>query len=166
MNDLGEAYTLAAVRFVRLLPGPIERLWEHLTVPSKLKEWYGKTSSIEPHEGGAVRLMNGHIRGVVTQWKPHSKLAHSWNVFSANEETSSYPESYLTLELAPAGDKVTLGLTHFPIVERFEKQNAMGWHTFIDIVEASLRGGGIESRMSYMEKNAARYGVDLSNLAR
>jgi hypothetical protein len=51
-------------------------------------------------------------------------------------------------------------------LERFVKQNAMGWHTFLDILGAALRGETVQERSAYMTKNAALYGVDLSNLAR
>ncbi len=50
------------VRFERLLPGPIGRAWEHLTNTRLLKAWFGDNSSIEPRQGGAVRLMDGHVR--------------------------------------------------------------------------------------------------------
>jgi hypothetical protein len=42
----------------------------------------------------------------------------------------------------------------------------MGWHTFLDIVGAGIRGETIAERPVYMKKNAALYGVDLANLAR
>jgi uncharacterized protein YndB with AHSA1/START domain len=166
MSDLGQNYRVAAIRFERTLPGSMERLWEYLTTPSKLSGWFGENSTIEPREGGAVRLMAGHIRGVVTQWKPCRKLAHTWNVFSPGEDESQFPESYLTLELSERGREVFLVLTHLPILECFEKQNAMGWHTFLDIVLATLRGEVVEARASYMTRNAEKYGVDLNNLAR
>jgi hypothetical protein len=57
-------------------------------------------------------------------------------------------------------------LTHLPVLERFEKQNAMGWHTFLDMLDAAVRGEPPEPRAAYMQRNAARYGVDLSKLAR
>lgn len=166
MSDLGEMLRVPAVKFVRRLPGPSSRVWEHLTVPAKLAAWYGEGSLIEPREGGAVRLNDGHIRGVVTQWKPHRKLAHTWNVFGPGETESAYPESYLTLELAEAGEAVVLTLTHLPILERFEPQNAMGWATFLDIVEDAVASRAVEPRRAYMERNAARYGVDLGDLTR
>jgi uncharacterized protein YndB with AHSA1/START domain len=165
MSDLAETYRVAAVRFERRLPSPIEKVWEHLTVPQKLSGWFGEASTIEPREGGIVRLMGGHIRGVVTQWKPSRKLAYSWNVFGPGEEESQYPESYLTLDLAKQSGQVALKLTHLPILERFEKQNAMGWHTFLDILAATLVGEQIEPREIY-RKNAQAYGVDLSSLTR
>jgi uncharacterized protein YndB with AHSA1/START domain len=165
MDTLGQFTQENGVRFERLLPGPIERVWEFLTEPRRLPGWFGN-GTIEPRAGGTVSLMDGHIRGTVTQWKPPKKLAYTWNVFSPGEAESAYPESYLTIELAPRGKDVRLTLTHLPVLEQFVKQNAMGWHTFLDMLDATLRGETPEPRANYMKRNAARYGVDLSNLAR
>lgn len=159
----------AQVRFERLLPGPIERVWAHLTDTKLLPAWFGEDSSIEPRQGGAVSLMGGHIRGVVTQWRPPRRLSYTWNVFSPDvgpDAASAFPESYLTLTLEPYGARVLLTLTHMPILARFEKQNAMGWHTMLDILAATLNGESAAPRMEYMRKNAALYGIDLDNLAR
>jgi uncharacterized protein YndB with AHSA1/START domain len=166
MSDLGQVLRVPAVRFERVLPGSAEQVWSYLTDCGKLAAWYGEDGLIEPREGGAVRLSGGHIRGVVTQWKPHRKLAYTWNVFSPGEDESPYPESYLTQELEPRGDEVLLTLTHLPILERFEGQNAMGWHTYLDMLGAAIAGQPLESRRAYMQRNAALYGVDLANLAR
>ena len=166
MADLGEMFRAPGVRFWRRLPGPIERVWAHLTDPTKLSGWFDAGSVIEPREGGAVRLNDGHIRGVVTQWRPPVKFAHTWNVFAPGETVSAYPESYLTLELVQEGGDVALTLIHLPVLERFQPQNAMGWATFLDILEATARGEPVRPRRDYMEKNAALYGVDLANLAR
>ena len=166
MSDPGEKLRVPAVRFVRRLPGPISRVWERLTQPATLPSWYDEGSVIEPREGGAVTLNGGHIRGVVTQWKPNRRFAHTWNVFGAGETESQYPESYLTLELAEEGGEVVLTLIHLPILERFEAQNAMGWATFLEILEDTVAGREVQPRRAYTEKNAARYGVDLQNLTR
>lgn len=153
------------VRFERLLPGPIERVWELLTTPDGLPEWFGE-AVIEPREGGRVSLAGGHIRGVVTQWQPPRCLVYTWNVFSTGEARSPYPESYVRFELEPRGSDVLLTLTHLPVLERFEKQNAMGWHTFLDLLVAAARNEPREPREAYMRRNAERYGVDLQNLVR
>jgi uncharacterized protein YndB with AHSA1/START domain len=166
MNDLGEELRVPAVRFERRLPGPVDAVWAHLTQCDKLTGWFGEDGLIEPNEGGAVRFNGGHIRGVVTQWKPHRRLAYTWNVFGPGEDESPYPESYLSFELSPDDGRTRLVLLHLPILERFEKQNAMGWHTFLDILEATMSGETPEPRRAYMERNAARYGVDLDALQR
>jgi len=166
MTDLGEMFRAPGVRFWRRLPGPIERVWAHLTDPGKLSGWYDAGSRIEPREGGAVVLNSGHIKGVVTQWRPPVKFAHTWNVFGPGESISAYPESYLTLELTMEGGNVGLTLTHLPVLERFEGQNAMGWATFLDILDDTLAAREVRPRRAYIEKNAALYGVDLGNLQR
>jgi uncharacterized protein YndB with AHSA1/START domain len=166
MSDIGETFRAPGVRFERRLPGPIEKVWAHLTKPDQLPGWYGAGSTIEPREGGRVALNDNHIRGVVTQWRPPVKFAHTWNVFSPGETVSAYPESYLTLELAPDGDAIALTLTHLPVLERFESQNAMGWATFLDILQDTLHALKVQTRRGYMERNAAIYGVDLANLTR
>jgi uncharacterized protein YndB with AHSA1/START domain len=165
MNPEGQLKKVAMVQFERLLPGPIERVWAFLTDPKRLPGWFGD-GTIEPRPGGAVNLMDGHVRGIVTQWQPPRRLIHTWNVFRPGEEESPYPESYLTIWLAPRGSEVGLTLTHLPVLERFEKQNAMGWHTFLDMLGTSVRGEPTEPRQVYMQRNAARYGVDLADPAR
>jgi hypothetical protein len=87
-------------------------------------------------------------------------------VFGEGEAESSYPESYLTLELEARGADTHLTLVHLPILERFEKQNAMGWHVFLEMVGAGLRGQPVDSRQSYVSRVAPLYGVDLKNLQR
>ena len=165
MDSNGQFGHASMVRFERSLPGPIERVWEFLTSTERLPAWFGN-GTIEPRQGGVVTLMDGHIRGVVTQWQPPRLLAYTWNVFSPGEPESPYPESYLTIALESRGDRVHLTLTHLPVLERFEKQNAMGWHTFLDLLEAGLRNEVPQPREIYMKRNAERYGVDLGRLAR
>jgi uncharacterized protein YndB with AHSA1/START domain len=165
MNPDGQLKRVAMVQFERILPGPIERVWSFLTDTKQLPGWFGE-GTIEPRPGGAVSLMGDHVRGIVTQWQPPRRLAHSSNVLKPGETESHYPESYLTIELEPRGNEVALTLTHLPVLDRFEKQNAMGWRTFLDMLGAALRGEPAEPRQAYMQRNAARYGVDLANLAR
>jgi len=165
MNENGLMATAKSVRFERLLPEPIERVWEYLTETKLLPGWFGE-GMIEHCSGGKVRLMGGHVRGVVTQWHPPRRLAYTWNVFNAGEDISHYPESYLTFELEARGKDVLLTLAHLPILDRFERQNAMGWHTFLDMLGAAVRGTTPEPRHVYMQRNAERYGVDLANLMR
>ena len=150
------------VRFDRVLPGPIEKVWAVLTDAQWLPGWYG-VGAIEPQVGGKVELMGGHIKGVVTQWDPPQRLAYSWNVYNPGDTVSPYPESYLTLTLAPSGNDVALTLEHLPVLEHFVKLNAMGWHTYLDMVTAAARGETVQSRDSYMAKNARHYGIDLAN---
>jgi len=169
MNEKGEMSALPCVQFTRLLPGSVDKVWTYLTDPHLLPQWFGDDSSIASRAGGAVRLMSGHIRGIVTQWRPPTKLVYTWNVFDPDDAAhavSNYPESYLSFDLEQCGEDVRLRFTHFPVLERFVPQNAMGWHTMLDILGAGVRGEQVQDRSVYMQKNAAIYGVDLAKLAR
>ena len=164
----GEMGSLPSVIFTRLLPGPIERVWTHLSEPAKLPGWFGTDGRIEPRPGGQVWLMGGHIRGVVTQWQPPRRLVYTWNVFAPDDPAdavSALPESYPSFDLAAQGERVLLTFRHFPVLERFVAQNAMGWHTMLDLLALTLAGAPVPDRAELSKRNAVLYGVDLARLA-
>jgi len=156
----GEVIPESAVRLVREFDSAPEKIWSFLTESSRLPEWYGD-GIIEPHEGGEIRLMGGHIRGVVTGWRPQKFLAYTWNVFSPGETESRFPISYLEFSLE--GSRLTL--IHRPIPQAMQDQTMMGWHTMLDLIAAGLRGD-FPKRADLFPKNAALYGVDMTNLNR
>jgi uncharacterized protein YndB with AHSA1/START domain len=160
----GEVVNEFAVRFVRDLAAPPERVWEFLTDNARLPEWYGQ-GRIEPREGGAVSLMGGHIKGVVTLWRPEKLLGYTWNVHAPGETDSQWPVSYLEMALEAQGAGTKLTLTHRPIPEAMQPQTAMGWHTYLDLLAAGL-GGEFPGRAELFAKNASLYGVDVDNLKR
>jgi uncharacterized protein YndB with AHSA1/START domain len=155
----------AAIVFERELPASPDRAWAFLTEPSRLSGWYGG-AVVEPREGGKIEMMGGHIRGVITGWRPHQFLAHTWNVFQPGETVSGWPVTYLEFALEGRDATTRLTLTHRPVPARMQPQTMMGWHTFLDMLETGACGEEIEPRDHYMQKNAALYGVDLNNLQR
>jgi uncharacterized protein YndB with AHSA1/START domain len=189
MTEKGEIVPESAVRFVRFFStpsglrsagaatatspaspdgggggGPVNRVWQFLTDAKKLPEWHGD-GMIEPREGGAVSLMGGHIRGVVTAWRPEKLLGYTWNVFSPGETVSAWPISYLEFSLEAAEAGTRLILTHRPIPAPMQKQTMMGWHTMLDLIEAGVKGEFLK-RADLFPKNATLYGVDMSKLKR
>lgn len=58
MNDRG---TIAGdtVRFERLLPGPIERVWSYLTEGSLLTTWLAESGAVPPRRGETLVLKMG-----------------------------------------------------------------------------------------------------------
>ena len=152
----GEIVSESAVRFVRTLDAPAEKIWAFLTDSALLPEWYGD-GVIEPREGGRVSLMGGHIRGVVTGWRPEKFLAYTWNVLQPGESESNWPVSYLEFAL----DGARLTLTHRPIPAAMQNQTMMGWHTMLDLIQAGLRGE-YPKRADLFSKNAGLYGVDMT----
>jgi uncharacterized protein YndB with AHSA1/START domain len=161
----GRAIEELAVVFERDLPASSAKVWAFLTEPERLAGWYGE-AMIEPREGGTITLMGGHVRGVITGWQPHQFLAHTWNVFAVGDTSPAAPITYLEFALTENGEAAHLVLTHRPIPARMQPQTMMGWHTFLDMLEAGLRGQAVQERDRYMQKNAALYGVDLNKLQR
>ena len=162
MTETGKTKAETAVRFERLVPGPIERVWNYLTQGDQIARWFGgpvEKYTMEPRVGGVISFGDDHIRGVVTQWKPPKVLAYTWNVFSPGEFESPYPESYVQFELEQKGKDILLILTHRPIPDDFQPQTMMGWHTFLDRLMALLRGDEPETRETLMERNRVLYGV-------
>ncbi len=107
--------------------------------------------------------MAGYVRDVITHWQPPSRLTYKWNVFTPEQAVSDYPESYLSFQLDPRAGIVLLRLNHFPVLQRFEKRNALGRQTVLDMLNTAIRNETVEPRSSYMKRNAARYEVDLEN---
>ncbi|MES2254907.1 MAG: SRPBCC domain-containing protein [Pseudomonadota bacterium] len=161
----GQVLEEAAIMFERDLPASPEISWSFLTETARLTEWYGE-GVIEQREGGAVTLMGGHIRGVVTGWRPGRFFAHTWNVFDPGENISAWPVSYLEFTLEAQGSGTRLVLIHRPIPKAMQPQTMMGWQTYLDMLETAVRGQPVSPRGAYMQKNAALYGVDLNNLKR
>ena len=59
MDKYGKVLSPDTIRFERLLPGPIERVWAYLTEPEKRAQWLAG-GAMEGHVGGAVRLLLQH----------------------------------------------------------------------------------------------------------
>lgn len=155
MDEYGEVIEQGVVRFERLLPGPIERVWAYLVEPDKRAAWLAG-GPMDGHEGGGVALHFFHadltphaeeiparhrgcengaeVRGRVVRWEPPRVLAFTW------DETTSHP-SEVTFSLAAEGDRVRLELTHRRLDAReLMLDVASGWHAHLAVLSARLEG--------------------------
>lgn len=156
-NQYGTFSQPETLRFERLLPGPIERVWDYLT-KSELKAKWLAAGDVEPRVGGKVKLQFHHkdlsekkdpipekyksmedgiyFEGRVVDWNPPHLLSYTWG-----EETGA--ESLVTFELASKKkNKVLLTLTHQRLGD--DPANlvsvASGWHTHLRILVDRLSG--------------------------
>jgi uncharacterized protein YndB with AHSA1/START domain len=152
MDEYGVFTGPSEVRFERLLPGPIERVWAYLTEPGKRRTWFAG-GPIEPRVGGKVEFFFQHSNlnwrkepvpekynaaetGVgmtfrVTRYEPPHVLGYTWD-----EQGSE-----VTFELAAQGDKVLLVLTHRRLPDRAALANvSSGWHLHLGLLEDLLAG--------------------------
>lgn len=156
MSNYGTFTEQGTIRFERLLPGPIERVWAYLTESDKKAKWLA-AGEVEPRVGGKVefRFKHGNLsenddpipekykdmeggtyfEGQVTKWNPPRLLSYTWG-----EGTGA--ESEVTFELTPAGEKVRLTLTHRRLGDDADILASVGsgWHTHLGILADQLNG--------------------------
>jgi len=151
----GEVIEPGAIRFVRLLPGPIERVWSYLTESDKRAQWLA-AGEMEPRVGAPLQLKFYHsslsrnvapvpeqfrdceegqvTQHTVTRFEPPGLLALTWG--SGREGPSE-----VTFELTPQGDKVRLVLTHRRLRDRKATLGiASGWHSHLAVLADRLEG--------------------------
>ena len=143
------------VRIERLLPGPIERVWEYLVDSEKRGRWLA-TGPLEPRIGGKVDFLflNAHLSpeqaqppekyknegngsymvGEVLAYEPPTHLSYTWSEVKGEYSIASF-------HLEPAGEMVRLTITHQRLSSRAMLVGvAGGWHTHLTILEDVLAG--------------------------
>jgi uncharacterized protein YndB with AHSA1/START domain len=157
-NDAPGKFTAAGeIRFQRMLPGPIERVWEYLTVPEKRATWLAR-GSCDARPGGDITLEfhnsklsapgdpipekyqadcqdGARCTGRVLRCEPPRLLSHTWG-----EADGSASE--VTYELTPQGREVLLVLIHRKLGDQRAVLTSVagGWHTHLAILVANLEG--------------------------
>lgn len=155
MNEHGELIDASTVRFERMLPGPVERVWSYLVESEMRRKWLcagdigagvgahvdmhfhneslSKAEDIEVPE--KYRDMPREIRfgGTTMRWEPPYRVSHTWEFENENSE--------VCYELEEAGDMVRLVLIH----RRLESTDIVlsvsaGWHAHLDILVDILEG--------------------------
>lgn len=153
-DELAQFNGPAEVRIVRLLPGPIERVWAYLTDPEKRSRWFAG-GPMEQRAGGKMRLLFQHknlapdetppvehachhhqgeyMEGTVLRCEPPRVLAYTFG---------DAAESVVTFELSTEGNHVRLVLTHQARGEdrKHVTGYASGWHTHLAHLLAQLEG--------------------------
>jgi len=144
--DLGVFLDGRSLRFERVLPGPIEKVWGYLTKPELLARWLAVVD-VELREGDAAefrillaedRPSRTVLHGVVAKCEPPSLLSYSW------DDPRSPNESWNTFQLESRGASVLLVLTQKGVGDGALSRSAAGWHVFLGRLEDRLRG--VESR--------------------
>lgn len=153
-NDApGEFVSRGEVRLTRLLPGPIERVWEYLTDPAKRARWFAGGVT-ELRAGGKVEFAMHHVNLAPGETPPDKyKHVHDPGVtFEGRVLRCEAPrllvftfggdDSEVTFELTPQGRQVLLVLTHRARGEDLPEINnfSTGWHTHLTVLVALLEG--------------------------
>jgi len=152
MSEYGVRVDDSTVRFERLLPGPIERVFQFLWNEDKRKQWFtsGAMPSVpgesftqrwkhseysliksEPPERMREVDRDGHTStNTLLAYEPPHRLAYTFGQGSEVE-----------FVLKPEGDQVRLILTHSKLPDRAYTLNISGgWHSHLDVLEYQLKG--------------------------
>lgn len=155
MNDFGVVTESGTVRFERVLPGPIERVWAYLTESQKRGKWLA-SGVMELRVGGRVELNFHHadlspskepvparyrqlengatMHGRVTRCEPPRVLSYTWGEAEGRE-------SEVTFELTPRTQDVLMVLTHRRLSNREEVVSVSGgWHAHVAVLIDVLNG--------------------------
>jgi uncharacterized protein YndB with AHSA1/START domain len=150
--EYGVITEAGAIRFERLLPGPIERVWDYLVDPDKRGRWLASgpmdvrpggefeyvwrnselTKDDEPAPEKYANYAEHRMKGHVIEADPPHRLVHTF------DEYGETPNE-VTFELVERGDKVLLTLIHRRLSGRAGMLSVgAGWHTHLDILQARL----------------------------
>ena len=141
----------STIRFERLLPGPVERVWAYLVDSRKRATWLAAGEfdlrvggKIELHfdndcltdeapPPGAMGAGKHAATGKITRLEPLRLLAHTWSWEGG--------ESEVTYELAPRGKDVLLTIHHrLPDDRKLKLAVGGGWATHVGILADQLEG--------------------------
>ena len=152
-HDHGKFTAPGEVRLMRLLPGPIERIWHYLTDPEKRARWFAG-GVLEQKPGGRVEFAMRHANLAPNETPPDKyKHVHDPGVTFEGRVLRCEPprllvftfggdDSEVTFELTPQGSQVLLVLTHRATGEDLPElcNFGSGWHTHIALLIAELEG--------------------------
>lgn len=157
-HDHGTLVAPDTIRFERLLPGPIERVWAHLVDPGKRALWLaGGPMPLAP--GGEVELHfrnaelsrdddpapekyrdyenSGEVFGQIVACDPPRLLVFTWSDMPGEPEAE---DSEVRFTLEARGEQVLLTLTHARLWSNELLSVAGGWHTHLGILDDTLSG--------------------------
>jgi uncharacterized protein YndB with AHSA1/START domain len=155
MNAKSTLIAPSTIRFERLLPGPVERVWAYLTDSSKRATWLA-AGEFDLRLGGRIELICDNERlsdeippqdacgrnqgkvvtGTITRFEPMRALGHTWKSEGVDAE--------VLYELTPAGTRgkdVLLVIHHrLPDDKGLKIGVGGGWGAHTGILEDVLNG--------------------------
>lgn len=147
-NAYGVLTDPATLKIQRLMPGPVERIWDYLTVSEQRRKWLA-AGRMEMKAGTTVELVwrndeltdppgqrpagfsdEHRMESRIIAIDPPRKLVITWGV-----------SGEVNFELEPKGDKVLLTVTHHRFPDRKSLLNvSAGWHAHLDLLVALVTG--------------------------
>lgn len=169
MSDFGTVTEAGAIRFERLMPAPIERVWQYL-VESELRRTWFCAGEMELRPGGAMTLVfrNSELapgEEVPDRFKPAEGMVSTGEIVETDPpyrlvflwHEDSGPPTEVSWALEPRGGQTLLTLVHRRLPDRAMTVDvSSGWHLHLDMLEGVLGGrdpGPFWSRQAELERD-------------
>ena len=164
------------LRFERRFPHPVEKVWDAITRPERITQWFGEGElDLDLVEGGKYHFRTTGppelVEAIVAEAGEDALVARD-TVLRVDpprlfEHTfGSDPSSIARWELQPDGDGCRMTLTHTEPAG-FDVANAprdlAGWHTLLDRLESVVDGKSVPWEKEHWEGNRDRYAAKLGN---
>jgi uncharacterized protein YndB with AHSA1/START domain len=167
MNEYGVVTEARTIRLERLLPGPIERVWDYLTDSEKRGKWFA-TGKMDLRFGGNVEFFFHHADLSAEKTPPEKHKNKACGVAMRGTITACEPSRLLsftfgetgevTFDLTPKGKDVLLVLTHRRLTNRDMMVSvASGWHSHLAILTDVLSGDEPRPFWTTVTKMEAEY---------
>ncbi len=159
MGDLARKIDDHTIQFVRVLPGPIEKIWDYLVDSEKRGQWFAKgpfgkvgepfelrwkhselsPNTAPPPDSMAEMDKTGHSAvNTLLKMEPPHLLAFTFGGSKMSPDKISEVE----FRLEDMGDnKVRLTLTHSKIPDESYRTGVTGgWHSHLDVLQYRAEG--------------------------
>jgi uncharacterized protein YndB with AHSA1/START domain len=135
MSTTASIFEGHTVRFERIFPASVDRLWAYVTSPEGLRAWLAE-GAIGPERVDLRFANNGsEIHGAVLIWDPPRVVEFEWS----GGPTQPYG-SRVRFELAAHDEGSRLVLIHGTVRAPAAPDFAAGWHRHLDTLGAVSRG--------------------------
>jgi uncharacterized protein YndB with AHSA1/START domain len=178
MSEYGTAESIAGrwvLRFERQLPHPREKVWDALTRPERIREWFGEGDiDLELVDGGKFVIRTTGppelVKAIIDEVGEEGLVQHN-TVLRVDrpavfEHTFGDPDSVVRWELTPDGDGTRLRLTHTtpPAIQISEEgpRTLAGWHVIFERLAQLLDGKPADWGMERWESLRDEYATRLS----
>ena len=125
-----------------LVPLDLDRTFELITQPERLRRWQTVAARVDLRVGGEFRWTvtpGHHATGSFTEIEPGRRLVFTWG-WEQNEEMAA-SDSVVTLTLEPAEGGTSVRLTHAGLAEKQEAAHAEGWNHYLNRLVAAGTAG-------------------------
>jgi uncharacterized protein YndB with AHSA1/START domain len=135
--------TSEAIRLERLLPAPIDEVFDALTNPARMTEWFSPVGraqvEAEPVVGGRLRvvMIDDDVRlehdGQFLEVRRPTRLSFTWR----SRFTGDRP-TVVTVDLGDEGPETRLVLRHDRLPPEERASHAGGWGAILDRLSATV----------------------------